>query len=192
MSILRHALGTSDSMNNPGSVQWTSPYIDKATGNSTITGSITVQDGNKIIGVLGVDILLDSLTTMVSTIELGYDGIPVIIAHEGVAIVHPTLACENIRDQDAVAKLLEASTETGFVNSIVDNKKQIVVYNKIPEIGWNIGAVYTEHKLNETANSIISASSDEQLSAIQKVAKECEELNILSNDLPVAGKKFIL
>lgn len=192
MSILRHALGTSDSMNNPGSVQWTSPYIDKATGNSTITGSITVQDGNKIIGVLGVDILLDSLTTMVSTIELGYDGIPVIIAHEGVTIVHPTLAGENIRDQDAVAKLLEASTETGFVNSIVDNEKQIVVYNKISEIGWNIGAVYTEHKLNETANSIVSASSDEQLSAIQKVAKECEELNILSNDLPVAGKKFIL
>ena len=144
-----------NSMNNPGSVQWTSPYIDKATGNSTITGSITVQDGNKIIGVLGVDILLDSLTTMVSTIELGYDGTPVIIDHEGVAIVHPTLAGENIGDQDAVAKVLEASTETGFVNSIVDNEKQIVVYNKIPEIGWNIGAVYTEHKLNETANSIV-------------------------------------
>lgn len=143
-----------NSMNKPGSVHWTSPYIDQSTGNSTITGSITVQDGNKIIGVLGVDILLDNLTAMVSAIELGYDGIPVIIDNEGVAIVHPTYAGENISEQDAVAKILQAENESGFVKSNIDQQQHIVVYNKIPEIGWNIGAVYNEQKLNEIAKSI--------------------------------------
>lgn len=142
------------SMNNPGKVQWTSPYIDKATGNSTITGSVTVQDGNNIIGVLGVDILLDNLTSMVATIELGYEGIPVIIDNEGMAIVHPTYAGENIKDQDAISKVLQASSNSGFVNSLIEDVDHIIVYSKIPEIGWNIGAMYTEQKLNETASSI--------------------------------------
>ncbi|WP_274307133.1 methyl-accepting chemotaxis protein [Solibacillus daqui] len=143
-----------NSMNNPGKVQWTSPYIDESTGHSTITGSITVQDGNKIIGVLGVDILLDNLTSMVSKIELGYEGTPVIIDNEGVAIVHPTYAGENIQDQDAISKVLQTSKNSGFVNSIIDDERHIIVYSKIQEIGWNIGAIYKEQKLNETARSI--------------------------------------
>lgn len=143
-----------NSIRKPDEVQWTSPYIDKATGNYTITASIAVKENNHIIGVLGVDILLDNLTGMVSTIELGYDGIPVIIDNGGVAIVHPSQAGNDISEQDAVQKLIQAQENAGSIFTSIDNKDSIVAFSKIPKIGWNIGAIYDESKLNETASSI--------------------------------------
>lgn len=70
---------------------WSPPYVDASTGEYAIAGSKAVVEGNKVLGVLGVDILLSSLTEEISKIDLGFEGYPIIFDSSGVAIVHPTL-----------------------------------------------------------------------------------------------------
>ena len=143
-----------NSMITPDSVQWSSPYIDESTGEYTITGSIAVKDGDKIIGVMGVDLLLSNLTTMISAIELGYSGYPLIVDSTGTAIVHPTEAGQDLSGEEYVSSIIASSNDTDKLTTPIDNNEHIIVYSKIPEIGWSIGAVYEEAKLNETAKSI--------------------------------------
>ncbi|ATP40640.1 methyl-accepting chemotaxis protein [Solibacillus sp. R5-41] len=142
------------SIHSPNIVQWSSPYIDKATGNYTITASVAVKDRNKIVGVLGVDILLSEVTAMVSEIELGYEGIPIIIDPKGVAIVHPTATGENIEEQEAIAKVLASSETNDVVHAKMDGENNTVIFSKIPEIGWTVAAVYKEANLHATATDI--------------------------------------
>ncbi|MER1985290.1 MAG: methyl-accepting chemotaxis protein [Solibacillus sp.] len=142
------------SMNAPGTVQWTAPYIDESTGEYAITGAITVHDGNQIIGVIGVDILLASLTSTFASIDLGYAGYPVILDKDGAAIVHPTLAGENIATEPYVAALLAAKDQASTISEKIDDKASIVIYNKLADLGWTIGAVYEQKNLNETAVSV--------------------------------------
>ncbi|MGE7022046.1 methyl-accepting chemotaxis protein [Solibacillus cecembensis] len=143
-----------NSIHNPDEVQWSSPYIDKATGNYTLTASVGVKVQNKIVGVLGVDILLSELTAMVSEIELGYEGFPVIIDSDGVAIVHPTNAGENLEEQEAIAKMLASSEMSDAMHAKIEGENNTVVFAKVPEIDWTIAAFYRESNLNATATDI--------------------------------------
>lgn len=142
------------SMGNPGTVQWTAPYVDQSTGEYAITGAITVQDGNEIIGVIGVDILLASLTSTLANIDLGYAGYPIIIDRDGAAIVHPTKAGEVIADEPYVASLLAATDTSSSLYEEIADKDSIVIYNKLTELGWTIGAIYEQKNLNATAASV--------------------------------------
>lgn len=142
------------SIATPGEVQWTAPYIDAATGEYAITGAITVQDGNETIGVIGVDILLASLTSTFAGIDLGYGGYPVIFDLNGAAIVHPTLAGQTLADESYVTQLLAATAPTSTIHEKIDDKASIVIYNKLEDLGWIISAVYEEKNLNETAASV--------------------------------------
>lgn len=120
---------------------------------TAFTGSITVSDGDKVIGVIGVDLLLANLTSMISSIELGYEGYPIIIDQDGAAIVHPTMAGENLANETYISKMLDSSTDKHFETKI-DDKNHIIIYNDIPEIGWSVGSIYNQKNLNETVNSI--------------------------------------
>jgi methyl-accepting chemotaxis protein len=59
---------------NPDEVLWSPPYVDAQSGEYAIAGSKAVKEGNEVIGVLGVDILLSSLTEEISKIDLGFEG----------------------------------------------------------------------------------------------------------------------
>lgn len=142
------------SMAKPDTVQWTAPYVDAASGEYAITGAIAVKDGNRVIGVIGVDILLASLTTTVANIDLGYEGYPIIIDSEGAAIVHPTQAGENVKSDSYISTLLAATDSTATFNEKINDVSSIVIYKKLPELGWTIGAIYEQANLNETAKSV--------------------------------------
>lgn len=75
----------------PDVVQWTSPYIDQASGEFVISASKAVQANGKIIGVVGLDVQLAALSDKIIASEIGYDGYPAVFDLEGTAIVHPTL-----------------------------------------------------------------------------------------------------
>ncbi|MFD6441546.1 cache domain-containing protein [Peribacillus sp. NPDC060186] len=68
---------------------WTEPYTDKATNTLVITASKAVYDGDKLIGVLGVDISIDTLITMVNQTELGETGYTVLLDKKGSFVTHP-------------------------------------------------------------------------------------------------------
>ncbi|MER1999341.1 MAG: methyl-accepting chemotaxis protein [Lysinibacillus sp.] len=138
---------------NPDTVYWTEPYMDSATKEFTITAAKGVKDGNEVIGVIGVDILLSSLTKMVSEMEIGYNGYPVIFDETGAAIVHPTLAGENLSETSYVKKLL-ATTDTTNYTSDVENTASIIVGTKIDNVNWSVATIYDKNEVHAVTKNI--------------------------------------
>ena len=144
----------SNAIQNPDQFVWSSPYLDSVTGEYAITGSVAVKDGNKVIGVLGVDILLAQLTDMLSSTELGYEGYPIVLDSEGVAIVHPSKTGEDLSSEKYI-ETIKADTKTiNHLETAINNEKSVIVYNKVPDLNWTVAAVYKLDNLHGLANSI--------------------------------------
>ncbi|RTQ92513.1 methyl-accepting chemotaxis protein [Lysinibacillus telephonicus] len=143
-----------NAIQNPDQFVWSSPYIDSVTGEYAITGSVAVKNGNEIIGVLGVDILLSQLMDMISSTELGYQGYPLILDNTGVAIAHPTKIGEDLSSEEFVQTIQADSEKSNSLDAIIDDQESVAVYNKIPEVGWTVAAVYKENNLQAMANSL--------------------------------------
>lgn len=138
---------------NPDEVFWSDPYIDSVTNEYAITGSYAVKDGNTVVGIVGVDILLASLVDMTSSVSLGYEGYPVILDQNGTAIVHPTKTGESLQNLAYVEHIQQASG-AGTLYENVDDAKSIIVHQSLPTVGWSIAAVYNENNLHAIANDI--------------------------------------
>lgn len=143
-----------NAMQNPDQFVWSSPYLDSVTGEYAITGSMAVKDGNGIIGVMGVDILLAQLTDMLSSTNLGYDGYPLVLDNSGSAIVHPSRMGEDLSTEEFV-QAMQADTDTkNHLESTIDGKDAVIVYQKVPELNWTVAAVYYADNLNGLAKNI--------------------------------------
>lgn len=135
----------------PGKVQWSTPYIDKATGDFVITASIAINENGKLVGVVGLDLQLAALTEKISKSEVGYNGYPVIFDTEGTAIVHPTLHGENLMNLPFIAEMYKEGNEQGLIHYEYEGVSKANIYSTIPKFGWKIGAVYDEKNINALA-----------------------------------------
>ncbi|QNK87813.1 methyl-accepting chemotaxis protein [Sporosarcina sp. resist] len=144
----------SNAAEHPSEVQWSTPYKDKVTGDLVITASIAVIAGDKLIGVVGLDLQLVSLTEKISAIEVGYKGYPVILDTEGTAITHRTLLGENLMDLPFIAEMYEEGNEKGAIYYEDEGVSKVNIYSTIPKFGWKIGAIYDEKNINEMATDL--------------------------------------
>lgn len=133
---------------------WSLPYLDEATGGMVITVSKAVQDNGKLLGVLGVDIQLSTLTEKISTSEIGYDGFPVLLDTEGTAIAHPTSHGDNLMDRPFIAEMYEEGNERGAIHYKEDGIAKANIYSTIPKFGWKIGAFYEEANMYKIASDL--------------------------------------
>ena len=143
-----------NAISNKENFIWSKPYIDVATGEYAIAGAKAVIKNGKVVGVLGIDILLSKLTETIANSDLGYEGYPIIVDSDGNAIVHPSLFGENLSEQSYVNKMLSSSSENGIVNANSENKDLMTVFTTIPKVDWKLGVVYEVNKINQTADSI--------------------------------------
>jgi methyl-accepting chemotaxis protein len=123
---------------------WSRPYKN-ATGAYVITVSKAVYSGSELIGVIGVDINLTSLTNRINDLNIGYNGYPLIIAKNGDAIVHPGEKGKNVTADPFMKAILNGKKENGSVTD--KDRKRLFVYSTINRTEWKIGAVYNEDEL---------------------------------------------
>ena len=141
-------------MAETGSVHWSKPYIDSATGEYAIAGSKAVLENGKVVGIIAVDILLSQLTDKISSSELSFMGYPVIVENDGTAIVHPTMFGENLSDYAYVHEMLASANEHVIVHEKVDGVSYVTVYSTVPNLDWKLGVVYDEKNIQKTASDI--------------------------------------
>src|SRR5690625_1032464 len=63
--------------NSPDKVQWSTPYVDAASGEVVVTASKAVRDSSTTTGVVGLDVQLTALMNVFAEKELGHGGYPV-------------------------------------------------------------------------------------------------------------------
>lgn len=133
---------------NTDDVYVSEPYVDEQSGNICITLAKVVYDGNKIVGVAGIDMYMDDLVTL---IEGSYDGgnYVFLTSKEGTILTHPN---------EKIALTVDSSTTVadaldGKYKSVCEKPLQtklIVDYSGGPKFavsnlsevtGWNVVAV---------------------------------------------------
>ncbi|MET3655818.1 methyl-accepting chemotaxis protein [Sporosarcina psychrophila] len=143
-----------NAVEHPDVVQWSSPFIDSATGELVIAASKAVLSNGKLIGVMGLDIQLGALTDKIASSDVGYKGYPMLLDTEGIVLAHPESQGADYMDQPFIADMYKGGNEKGAIHYDYESNSYINVYSTIPKFGWKIAAVYDEKNINAAANNL--------------------------------------
>lgn len=143
----------------PDQVVWSDPYIDAATGGSVITASKAMKRGQNVVGVIGVDISLGSITESVSKSDFGFEGYPFLFDSRKGSMVHPLLRSDEKGVVD-LSYLTATFKEVEGVGHYQENGDSMIsIYTEIPHYGWTVGAAFNKAAmvgaLDQTKNKII-------------------------------------
>jgi GAF domain-containing protein/HAMP domain-containing protein len=138
---------------------WTSPYLD-ATGLGLVTTvAIPVFDtSGRILGVVGLDLTLDEVSTNIQATQILETGYSFLIDGQGKAILLPDQGYIDLLNRSRepeefgtdltlgtanFAPIIQqmSSGESGFSSVTVRGDELFVAYAPIPSTGWSLGTV---------------------------------------------------
>lgn len=139
---------------NPDTTQWSTPYNDTATGKLVVTASKAIQVDGNIVGVLGLDIELTALAEQINNSDVGYKGFPMVLDTDGNAVAHPYSNGENLMNLPFIAAMYEEGNEQDVSHYPHEGVNYVNVHTTLPDLGWKISAIYQEDEINKTANDL--------------------------------------
>ena len=77
-----NAVSTSD-------IVMTNPYVDSQTGNLVVTLSTRIMNGNTLVGVMGLDITINSLSEIIKTSKNEYRAYAFVLNEDDTVLMHP-------------------------------------------------------------------------------------------------------
>jgi len=135
----------------PEEVAWTNPYIDAVSGDYVITGSKAVSKNGSVIGVIGVDISLASITGRMAESDFGFDGYPFLFDSDGGPIVHPLLNPEEEEIMDlSYLTVMFSGGKSSDIGSFDENGEKMIGVFTTLDSGWKIGAAYNEKSISSS------------------------------------------
>ncbi|WNS80866.1 methyl-accepting chemotaxis protein [Domibacillus sp. DTU_2020_1001157_1_SI_ALB_TIR_016] len=146
-----------------GQPVWSEPYQSE-TGDDIITVSKAIMSGSEVLGVIGVDIDLTSMTNRMNKLNVGYEGYPVVLSEQGRALVHPSQKGKDV-SKDALMGAMLAGEKSG----ILEKENQLIVYDTAAQTGWKIGAVYEKSHLFSVSDEMKKILALTALSALAVV-----------------------
>ena len=141
-------------------IVWSDVYLDEIAGVQAVTLSKPVYKGDEFLGVIGMDISLESFIEIMSKIKISEKGYPMLIDKNGVVIGHKDksqLGKEFQPKEEAInlksgTKLLEynfVDKENGV------EEKELIVLTNIEKTGWKTASILSLDPIVESKNSII-------------------------------------
>ncbi len=140
---------------------WTEPYVDANTKKLTVTSATPVYPmygaSESIVGVVGFDVLLETLQNDILGMDIGYDNYAFMINSEGMVLIRPgmekgdvrwdeTYKTDNLLQTDntafnhIIAKMI-SGTESIDSYKTADGDENYLAYAFIPNIRSSVGIV---------------------------------------------------
>lgn len=143
-----------------GKTIWTEPYVDANTKKLVVTCATPVYRPDKsLIGVIGFDVLLDTIQKDILSMDIGYNGYAFLVGHTGKALVRPGMSQKDTRwDETYKADNLLRTSNAQF-NAIVakmihhgrgvdtytsETGRRIIGYAPVADINAGVGLVVSE------------------------------------------------
>ncbi|KYG29582.1 methyl-accepting chemotaxis protein [Alkalihalobacillus trypoxylicola] len=145
---------------HPGEVVITAPYPSASTGSIVTTVAKTTDDG---LGAIGINITLNSLTDMLSEINIGNEGFVFLLDDENHYISHPF---EEVGVKASDSFLAFQGTDSGRLDYIYNGEDTTLNYVSNPETGWKIVSVSMNKEVREAAQPILITSAIVTIAAI--------------------------
>lgn len=132
-----------------GDITWTEPYVDTGSGKLVVSVAKPVFNAQRtqVMGVVGIDVSLDSLTALISTRQVGQEGYLVLMDQTGLVLAHPSSDVIGQRMSDSyITQLVFGSTsgETDYS----DGEEKFVAFDTIERTGWAMGAMISYDEAN--------------------------------------------
>jgi methyl-accepting chemotaxis protein len=133
-------------------LNFSSPYIDVTTKKYCVSPSIALKDKDgKLMGVLGEDILLETLSGMIKNATLDGKGYAFILDDKGIILAHPDekMVSKNLLEENGLKDMAKAmlSGAGGNIKYTVGDDDKMAVYRKIPSTGWTIAFAVPEKEM---------------------------------------------
>lgn len=133
-------------------ITWTEAYVDTATNQTVITLTKPVYDNNTLIGVMGIDISIQTLTDLINKTKFGKTGFAFIVDQTGHILAHPD---ESKVTQDFSREKIyqQMINETGSLTGNLDGKDRIFGYATNPTTQWKIVGLLDSSEAESRSNA---------------------------------------
>lgn len=151
---------------------WSEPYFDEGGGNIIMaTYSVpfykTQNDKREFWGIITIDIALDWLDSLVSSIEIYETGFAYVISYGGTFVTHPNsdyimnYTIFSLAEENEIPKLRELGRkmlngESGFESlvGVTIKEKSRIYYTPLNSNNWSLGVVFPENELYADLNNL--------------------------------------
>jgi methyl-accepting chemotaxis protein len=145
----------SGAVNNKGEIYITDPYSDASTGDILVTMSKAIIDDGQVVGVLGLDLSMESLVKVVSQESQYESEYSFIINEKGITIVHPN--SENLGlDVSNQEFFTQRNGQSGKINYTYNGVRKIANFATMNSTGWYVYSVVDEEEVLQEPFSIIT------------------------------------
>ena len=141
---------------------WTDPYVDDITGDLIISAAKPIYDHqNQLVGVVGLDISLATLSQFVNNIKVGEMGYVILIDKNSNIMTHtnPELIGEPIpipKLAEAIAKEKAGDIDYKMEESGVMEEK-FAVFHTLDRLGWRVAAIMYIKEIREQYTSLMQS-----------------------------------
>lgn len=136
---------------------WTNPYADASTGETIVTGAISVYDNDEFVGVIGLDINITDLSEEVSSKKIGKDGYAVLLDQQNNIIIHP--------DESLIGKPVPVETISTAVNDRTEGgvsysyngKDKYLYFKEMTTTGWTLLGNQSDTEIKNAEKRLLKA-----------------------------------
>ncbi|HEX5692203.1 MAG TPA: cache domain-containing protein, partial [Roseiflexaceae bacterium] len=156
-----------------GRTVWVDTYVDANTGKLVTTCATPFYTpDNQFVGVIGFDLLLDTIQQDLLQLDMGSSGYAFLINDHGKVLVRPDMSVGNVAWNQPFSgeNLLESSDPTlrAVVQRMVQGEKGVerlryqqdnvyLAFAPIENAGWSVGIVIPEHDITRPAEDLGAA-----------------------------------
>ncbi|WP_080872996.1 methyl-accepting chemotaxis protein [Oceanobacillus timonensis] len=141
-----------EAMEKPGELIVSAPYETTAVdGGTVVTMSQSLADGS---GAVGIDLSIDFVQEMASSVEIGENGYPILLDSDGKVIFHPNQEVGTSLDEN-LANQLAGEQDDGILEYEQGNDSHILVHDTDPFTGWTIAGSIDYGEVQDSASGII-------------------------------------
>ncbi|MCD4712454.1 MAG: methyl-accepting chemotaxis protein, partial [Clostridiales bacterium] len=129
------------------SIIWTEAYLDASSGDTVISAAKAVKSNGRLIGVVGVDINLNMLSSFVNSATLGENGYVAILDSKGIVLSHPNteILGSDISDKTFVQQVLK--DQTGFISYEYEGAHKFASFKLNEKMNWEIMGTLDDKEL---------------------------------------------
>ncbi|NJE61485.1 cache domain-containing protein, partial [Thermococcus sp. 21S7] len=142
---------------------WSEPYQDASTGKWVITYAVPVYYNGKLVGVVGLDVFIDTLTKRIDEVTIGNTGYVTVAGPNGMTYMHPNhdyIMKLNVFDEPAlkpVADIIRSGKDKDVVTYTFNGVQAVAAGVKIPSTGWY---VFAKVPVSEVSAGVIKVIND--------------------------------
>lgn len=122
-----------------GDAVWTTPYVDAETGEVVVTVASPVYGkSQRLIGVIGIDVTIKTLSDELNSVKIGESGYPVLVDGDMQILTHKS--ADLIGQPVPVPELVSAmsSNDAGLVEYVWKGDHKFASFKRIQENDWTV------------------------------------------------------